>query len=125
MEGIPIKEIYNETLDHLLWYSWPGNVRQLENLVEKAVVMSGDRNVLLPSDFPLPSECVRMGVMHVVEPFAVPDNGIDFTRTVTVFEKNILDQALRKTNGNRTLAADLLRMKRTTLVSKLRVLETA
>jgi hypothetical protein len=42
---------------------------------------------------------------------------------VTSFEKNIVEQALQKANGNKTLAADLLRLKRTTLLSKLRVYE--
>ena len=45
MEDIPVKEIYNETLDHLMSYAWPGNVRQLENLVERAVVISGRQAV--------------------------------------------------------------------------------
>jgi DNA-binding protein Fis len=55
---------------------------------------------------------------------SVPDHGIDFTEVVTVFEKNLLDQALQKAKGNKTLAADLLGLKRSTLISKLRVLET-
>ena len=122
LEGIPVKEILNETIEHLSWYSWPGNVRQLENLVEKAVVMSGDRPSLFPGDFLLPSD-VHMDVSHSGQPFAVPDTGIDFAQLVTSFERSILDQVLLKTNGNRTLAADLLRLKRTTLVSKLRVME--
>jgi DNA-binding NtrC family response regulator len=123
LENIPLKELWNETIEHLSWYSWPGNVRQLENLVEKAVVMSGDRAVLFPSDFPLPTGGANLGVDHSMRPFAVPDSGIDFAQLVTSFERSILDQALQKTNGNRTLAADLLRLKRTTLVSKLRVME--
>ena len=38
-------------------YSWPGNVRQLENVVENAIALSGEREILYPSDFPLPVEC--------------------------------------------------------------------
>ena len=121
-EGIPMKEVFNEALNHLQWYSWPGNVRQLENVVEKAVIMSGDSDVLLPSDFTLPPDQGRLDAM---QPFSVPEGGLDFAKAVTIFEKNILNEALRKTNGNKTMAADLLRLKRTTLVSKLRVLETA
>jgi len=122
LEGIPPKELWNETIEHLSWYSWPGNVRQLENLVEKAVVMSGDRLVLYPSDFVLPAGGAPLDVGHSL-PFAVPDTGINFAQLVNSFERSILDQVLQKTNGNRTLAADLLRLKRTTLVSKLRVME--
>jgi DNA-binding NtrC family response regulator len=123
LENIPAKEVLNETIEHLNWYSWPGNVRQLENLVEKAVVMSGDRPVLYPSDFRLPTEVANLAVSNSMVPFAVPEGGINFDQLVTSFEKSILDQVLLKTNGNRTLAADLLRLKRTTLVSKLRVME--
>ena len=123
LEDIPVKEVLNETIEHLSWYSWPGNVWQLENLVEKAVVMSGDRPTLFPGDFLLPSEVARIDINHSGQPFAVPDAGIDFAQLVNSFERSILDQVLLKTNGNRTLAADLLRLKRTTLVSKLRVME--
>jgi DNA-binding NtrC family response regulator len=123
LEGIPAKEVLNSTIEHLNWYSWPGNVRQLENLVEKAVVMSGDRQVLYPSDFRLPTEVAKVAVSNSMVPFAVPDGGVNFSQLVTNFEKSILDQVLVKTNGNRTLAADLLHLKRTTLVSKLRVME--
>jgi len=127
MEGIPAKEIYNETLDYLMRYDWPGNVRQLENLVEKAVVLSGEREVLTPADFVLPASARPLPLPISVSPdfaqFSVPDHGLDFARTITQLEKMILDQALAKANGNKTLAADLLRLKRTTLMSKLRVLE--
>ncbi len=123
LESIQVKEVLNETIEHLSWYSWPGNVRQLENLVEKAVVMAGDRPILYPSDFRLPAEVPHLGVSHSPVPFAVPDTGVNFAQLVASFERSILDQVLQKTNGNKTLAADLLRLKRTTLVSKLRVME--
>ena len=124
-EDIPMKDLFNETIDHLTWYSWPGNVRQLQNMVERAVVMSGSRQVLQPSDFPLPAQTPRLETNRSSFPFSVPEEGLDFARTVTAFEKGIVDQALQKANGNKTLAADLLRLKRTTLMSKLRVLELA
>ncbi len=123
-EDIDCKEIYNETLAKLASCDWPGNVRQLENMVERAVVISGARNFLVPSDFPL-----AVGALRPVSPqlrtdnIAVPDHGIDFTQVVTVFERRLLDQALEKARGNKSLAADLLRMKRSTLISKLRAME--
>jgi DNA-binding NtrC family response regulator len=54
---------------------------------------------------------------------AVPDYGLDFERTVGQIERNILEQALRKTKGNKKQAADMLRLKRTTLAAKLKSLE--
>ena len=54
-EGIPVKMLTREALERLCGYSWPGNVRQLENVVEMAVALSGDRRTLTPADFPLPA----------------------------------------------------------------------
>ena len=126
LEGIEPKEIYNETLAKLAGHDWPGNVRQLENAVERAVVISGVRSFLVPSDFPLSSGAFRpAGQQFRPDAASVPDHGIDFTEVVTVFERRLLDQALDKAKGNKSLAAGLLRMKRSTLISKLRVMEMA
>ena len=121
-ERLPSKEVYNETVEHLCGYSWPGNVRELENMAAKAVILSGARRVLLPGDFQLPDDPLP-DVARSIEQFSVPDGGINFAQVVTSFQRSLLGQALKRTNGNRTMAAGLLHMKRTTLVSKLRVLE--
>jgi DNA-binding NtrC family response regulator len=123
-EGIEKKEVYNETLARLAAYDWPGNVRQLENMVERAVVISGVRNFLVPSDFPLAAASIRPVVSQLrPDSISVPDHGIDFEQIVTVFERKLLDQALDKAKGNKSLAAGLLRMKRSTLISKLRAMD--
>jgi len=120
-EGIPPKQIARETLHRLAAHDWPGNVRQLENAVEKAVVLSGDRRLLCPADFPLPPRTLpAAGGVHPV--IAVPDYGLDFEQTVGTLERDILEQALRKTKGNKKLAAEMLGLKRTTLAAKLKSL---
>ncbi|HTR35145.1 MAG TPA: sigma-54 dependent transcriptional regulator [Bryobacteraceae bacterium] len=122
-ERIPSKQISRETLDRLAAHDWPGNVRQLENAVEKAVILSGDRPVLYPGDFPLPPRKLPVALRAGARPFvAVPDQGLDFERTVGSIELNILEQALRKTGGNKKLAAEMLGLKRTTLTAKLKSL---
>lgn len=122
-ENLSVREISRETLSRLACHDWPGNVRQLENAVEKAIVLSGDRTTLLPGDFPLPARrhpvAYRPGAQPVI---AVPDQGLDFERTVGSIEWNILEQALRKTRGNKKLAAEMLGLKRTTLTAKLKSL---
>ena len=124
LEGIPAQQIQRETLERLCCYSWPGNVRQLENAVEMAIVMSGDRTILFPSDFPLPPQTEWRSTTPETTPMiAVPDEGLDFEQTVECFERSILEQALRKAGGNKKRAADMLRLKRTTLSAKLRSLE--
>jgi DNA-binding NtrC family response regulator len=53
----------------------------------------------------------------------VPDDGLDYEETVSRFERSILQQALVRCNGNKARAAQLLRMKRTTLLARIKSLE--
>ena len=124
-EGIPAKLLMRETLERLCGYSWPGNVRQLENMVEMAVALSGDRRTLAPVDFPLPAPSADRPIGARGPLVAVPDSGLDYEQTLAGIERSILEQALRKTGGNKQAAADMLRLKRTTLSAKVRSLETA
>jgi DNA-binding NtrC family response regulator len=114
-EDIPIRRLSPETIERLKNCPWPGNVRQLENVVEMAVALSGTREILYPSDFPLPTA-----------PRATAHTSIattDFEQTVCRIERQILEDALRKAGGNKTAAAEMLGLKRTTLAAKLKSLE--
>jgi DNA-binding NtrC family response regulator len=123
-EDIPSKRISREALDRLGCYAWPGNVRELENAVEMAIALSGDSRELHPGDFPLPSTGLRKPVSLATTPsIRLPEGGLDFERTVSRIERTILDQALERTGGNKKLAAEMLRLKRTTLSAKLKSLE--
>jgi len=122
-EGIPAKNASADLLEKLSRHDWPGNVRQLENAVEMAVALSGERRELSPGDFPLPSRLTARPMNTDRQPFiAVPDHGLDFERTVDGIERQLLEQALHKTNGNKKAAAEMLRLKRTTLSAKLKTL---
>ena len=111
-------------MERLSGYSWPGNVRQLENFIAMAVALSGDRNTLAPADFALPAPS-RSRVGPVDAPvISVPDQGMDYERTLAQIERSILEQALRKTGGNKKAAAEMLCLKRTTLSAKVRSLES-
>jgi DNA-binding NtrC family response regulator len=125
-ENLATKQISLETLGRLAGHDWPGNVRELENAVERAIVLSGDRSALFPGDFPLPPRRHPVACQSGGRPtVAVPDQGLDFERTVGNIELNILEQALRKTRGNKKLAAEMLGLKRTTLSAKLKSLAAA
>ncbi len=125
-EGIPMKRIASETMERLCRFHWPGNVRQLENAIEAAVAMTGTREILFPGDFPLPSILLqKVAPSPVPTHIAVPQDGLDFEAVVHNIERGILAQALRMSNGNKKAAADLLRLKRTTLTAKLKALEAA
>ncbi len=116
-EGISTRRLSPETIDRLKNYSWPGNVRQLENAVEMAVALSGTREILYSSDFPLPSAAAP----RISPGRAIETN--DFEQTVGRIERQILEEALRKAGGNKTAAAEMLGLKRTTLAAKLKSLE--
>jgi DNA-binding NtrC family response regulator len=120
-EEIPPKRVSRETIDRLSRYAWPGNVRQLENAVEMAIALSGDREMLLPGDFALPvhKPVASAPSTHI----SVPEHGIDFEEVVGSLERSLVEQALRRTNGNKKLAAELLRLKRTTFTAKIKSLE--
>ena len=91
-----------------------------------AVALSGDRQVLTPADFPLPDMARALAVPTGEAPVvAVPDGGLDFEHTVAQIERSIIEQALQKTGGNKKAAAEMLRLKRTTLSAKVRGLEPA
>jgi DNA-binding NtrC family response regulator len=121
LEGIGVKKVTPEAMERLRAGAWPGNVRQLENAVEMAVAMSGAREVLFASDFGLaPAGNLKfMPSTTVSAPFPLPEFG-DFEAAVSQFERAMLERALQKTAGNKTAAADLLGLKRTTLIMKLR-----
>ena len=126
LEGIPLKSLQAEALEHLAAYGWPGNVRQLENAVEMAVALSGDRTLLGIQDFPLAAtRRPSFAALSSAPVVSVPDDGLDFEQTLAVIERSILEQALRKTGGNKKAAAGMLRLKRTTLAAKIRSLENA
>jgi len=124
-EGIEVKSVSAEGMRSLMNRDWPGNVRQLENAVEMAVAMSGYRDVLEVRDFPAPDQAVTNPSSGVALPLALPDQGLDFEQAVSQFEWNILRQALHRTGGNKKQAAEMLRLKRTTLSAKVRILEAA
>ncbi len=122
MEQIALKELTPAALSRLLRHPWPGNVRELENAIEMAVALSGERRELDAYDFPLAAP-PRARTSSSVPLIPVPDDGLDFGRTMAEIERGILGQALRKTGGNKKAAADMLRLKRTTLSAKLKTLE--
>jgi transcriptional regulator with GAF, ATPase, and Fis domain len=126
LERIAPKRLTEEALDRLVAHTWPGNVRELENAIEMAVALSGDRRTLDAGDFPLAAPArLRDAPSTEIPLVPVPDHGLDYSRTVADIERSIIGQALRKTGGNKKAAADMLRLKRTTLTAKLRSLEAA
>jgi DNA-binding NtrC family response regulator len=116
--NMEIKTAAQEAMKMLMNYSWPGNIRQLENAIERAVALVGPRNVILPSD--LPAEVQKTSANLFLSEIYIPDEGVNFNTEVSNVEKELIMQSLRKSGGNKKQAAKLLNLKRTTLIEKLK-----
>ena len=105
----------------LMAFNWPGNVRQLENVMERAFALSPGRAQIEVDD--LPEELRSRPIVTSAEALTIGDAGIEFDRLVGDFERELIRRALDKSGGNKRLAADLLHIKRTTLIEKIKRLE--
>jgi DNA-binding NtrC family response regulator len=112
-----------DAVENLMNYPWPGNIRELENLVERLTIIKG-RGLVELKDLP-PKYHVKMSTVHtpaIESPrtFELPIEGLDFNAAVDQFENNLIMKALEKTGWNRNQAAMLLKLNRTTLVEKMK-----
>jgi two-component system, NtrC family, response regulator AtoC len=115
---LELKTVSPQVMKSLMGFDWPGNVRQLENIAERMVALTGNRTAILPSD--LPEEIQHRDPLNFVPLIEIPEEGINFQNVVTDMERELILQSLRKTNGNKKLAAKMLNLKRTTLIEKIK-----
>jgi DNA-binding NtrC family response regulator len=115
--GSPIK-VSQEAMRRLMSYSWPGNVRQLENVIERALAFSGGRGQIDMDD--LPSELVVGDAPLLTASLSLPEDGVDLNLLLANVERDLIGRTLERTGGNKGQAARLLRINRTTLVEKLK-----
>ena len=103
-----------DAMSRLLEYHWPGNVRQLENVIERAMVIADD-SLLLPEHFAaeLMNADGRIGKDTVFE-------GLSLKDAQKVVEKKLISRALAETGGNRTRAAKLLEISHPSLLTKIK-----
>jgi two-component system response regulator PilR (NtrC family) len=109
--GKSIFNISDTSVKALCGYEWPGNVRQLENTIERAVALclGNELDVEVPmerSKLRLAAAAVAGGASGV----ALPTDGIDMERYVADLEKSLLQSALRQSNGVQTKAAEMLKL---------------
>ena len=110
-----------EALRSLMAHAWPGNVRQLENIVERALAFSQGRAQVDVGD--LGPELQRVTVESEGAGAWFPDEGMDLERYIEGVELGLIKRSLERTRGNKVQAARLLNLKRTTLIEKLKRLE--
>jgi len=117
----PAMSVSQQAMRRLMAYQWPGNVRQLENAVERAVALSGGRTQIEVAD--LPNEVQAASEVTVSRDVDLPEAGLDLDAYVGDIERALIYRALDKSGGNKGQAARLLHLKRTTLVEKLKRME--
>jgi two-component system response regulator PilR (NtrC family) len=103
----------------LLDYGWPGNVRELENVIERAVVLSSGRSL----DVDLLPPAVREPNALAAPTATLPSNGMSFKEAVSAYERQLIVKALESAGGVQKRAAQLLKVKPTTLHEMMKRLE--
>jgi two-component system, NtrC family, response regulator AtoC len=115
--NVAAKRFTPEALKVLVEFSWPGNVRQLENVIERAVALSFGKLELGPEDLPrdiMDEGMLEMPVLHV------GGDGFSLDEVLADYEQRMLYQALEHSGWVKTRAAELLKIKRTTLIEKMK-----
>ena len=107
-----------DAMRRMMAFDWPGNIRQLENVVERALALTPGRPRIDVGD--LPPEIRDGGGEPEDTDTALPEDGIDLPGRLGEIERGLVARALERTGGNRQQAARLLNVKRTTLVEKIR-----
>jgi DNA-binding NtrC family response regulator len=110
-----------DAMRRMMAYHWPGNVRQLENVVERALAFSQGRSQVDLQD--LTPEIRTSPEPSAATEVSFPDDGLDFEGYISGVELSLIRQSLERTKGNKLQAAKLLNLKRTTLIEKLKRLE--
>ncbi|MEK7771117.1 MAG: sigma-54 dependent transcriptional regulator [candidate division NC10 bacterium] len=101
-----VRGVTPEALAILERYHWPGNIRELENVLERAIVLGGGE--VLGADA-LPESVRRERPMKALE-VELPEDGMDLEATLDALERRYLQRALDRSGGVQTKAAELLRM---------------
>ncbi len=121
--GAPAMGFTEAALDALQRYAWPGNIRELKNVVERAVILSSGQQAIDIHDLP---DVVLRPPSNVAAqngsgghssagdglPTSLPSDGIDMKAVEAAWEQQLLEQALARTDGNQTRAAQLLGLTR-------------
>lgn len=107
-----IRSFHSDAMEALLAYSWPGNIRELENAIERAVILCLDEQISMQH---LPSQIQQALQDTESRPFAIRAG-----LSLKDMEKELILSTLRQTDNNRTRAAEILGITRQTLQNKLR-----
>jgi DNA-binding NtrC family response regulator len=112
-----IKEFSNEALEDMMGFDWPGNVREVENVIKRLTILC-DNEIVQVDD--LPEHIQRKTRSLQPDEEDVLDKDLNLNEAVKDYEKRLILDALEKSNWVKTKAAKLLNINRTTLVEKIK-----
>jgi two-component system response regulator AtoC len=113
--GLPVVGFSDDAILMLQTYSYPGNVRELENMIERAILMARGR-VVMPAHLPTKSAPAngRNSAQPPTDLLSLP-----FHKSIAELEKRLIENALNEAKGNKTEAADRLQINRRLLYNKM------
>lgn len=115
--GVRVDSISDEAMESLVSYSWPGNIRELENTIERLAILASGPEIVL-DDLP---DTLRVGAKPAsAVSQTLPPDGISLNAAVEQLERDLIGQALERTAWNKNRAAQLLGLNRTTLLEKIK-----
>jgi transcriptional regulator with PAS, ATPase and Fis domain len=97
-----VRDFSAESLEKLAAYSWPGNIRELRNIVERTLVLHSRQEVILPDHLP---EFIQIKSISLSP---VRREGLDLESAISACERELILNALRESKGNQTRAAHAL-----------------
>ncbi|MFH1857900.1 MAG: sigma 54-interacting transcriptional regulator, partial [Candidatus Omnitrophota bacterium] len=103
-----IEGLSSEAMSFLMEYTWPGNIRELENITERALLLTTGRWIT-------PSELAEKS-----PPYSGPIEALSIKKASRRLERNLIEKALKITNGNKSQAAKILEISRPILISKIK-----
>ncbi len=106
----PADKIEPKAVTALMKYQWPGNIRELENIVERMIILAGDEKITADM---LPPQIQGFSGGEQDLSFEIPEEGL----SIDDVEKNLIHNAIKKAGGNKTRAAKLLGITRRKLYS--------
>ncbi len=116
--GYNVKTFSEKATQAMLQYDWPGNIRELENLIERLSVLVEDPIIDIHE---LPEYITNNSPQNTtVSVSSVFNNGIGFNQAVDQYQRSLIKHALNETGWVKARAAELLKMNRTTLVEKIK-----